>query len=77
MSASPHNPRVVHLATGNMDNTHPNPALRRSQSDDPGLKEKETGSVEEYLPAYMLSDWTQERAGRGKRVLDSLACELK
>lgn len=31
----------------------------------------------DYLPAYMLSDWSLERAGRGERTMDSLACELR
>lgn len=30
-----------------------------------------------YHPAFLLSDWSLERAGRGARTLDSLACELK
>lgn len=69
---------------GNLDNTFPNPSLRRrsgTKHAKGGLdeREKQRGGVDddEYLPAYMLSDWSLERAGRGKRTIDTLACELR
>lgn len=42
-------------------------------------KEEEEKEEEEeaYLPAYMLSDWSMERAGRGERKIDTLTCELR
>lgn len=72
-------------SAGNLDNTFPNPYLRKrassaSVSDDGGEEGVEPGGggiEEEYLPAYMLSDWSLERAGRGERKTDSLACELR
>ena len=69
---------------GNLDNTFPNPSLRRrsgtkTAKDGFVEREEQEGAVEsdEYLPAYMLSDWSLERAGRGKRTIDTLACELR
>ncbi|CAN0538644.1 unnamed protein product [Ectocarpus sp. 12 AP-2014] len=56
-----------YTSLGNLDNTFPNPYLRKRAS----------SAAEEYLPAYMLSDWSMERAGRGERKTDSLACELR
>eukprot|EP00953_Heterococcus_sp_UTEX-ZZ885_P036944 19016-Heterococcus_DN1.PRE.1 len=32
---------------------------------------------DEYYPAYMLSDWSLERAGRGARPESTLGCELR
>lgn len=72
-----------------MDNTAPNPSLRRPPLDEADTGSDSDGNSEdgkaggenrgepEYLPAFMLSDWSMERAGRGARKLDSLACELK
>lgn len=75
---------------GNIDNTFPNPALKRDRSNDKGRgkagvsKDMEAENweggkeeEEEYYPAYLLSDWSLERAGRGHRKFDTLACELR
>lgn len=74
---------------GNLDNSFPNPALKKPDSLLKGnIARKDTESQSnmegvngqgssEYLPAYMLSNWSLERAGRGKRTMDSLACELR
>ena len=43
-------------------------------------KDKDGGEepvADDYMPAFMLSDWSLERAGRGERKMDSLACELR
>lgn len=67
-------------APGNLDNTFPNPNLRRrsvTKSANGGGGQEGRGDDDEYLPAYMLSDWSLERAGRGKRTIDTLACELR
>jgi len=52
-----------YTSLGKIDNTFPNPSLK-----------KEDGT---YLPAYMLTDWTKERAGREVRETSSLECDLK
>lgn len=79
------------VLSGNLDNTFPNPALRRVRADDsetesagdvPLVGDELVGEGGEeggpgYHPAFLLSDWSLERAGRGARTLDSLACELK
>ncbi|CAM9394502.1 unnamed protein product [Pylaiella littoralis] len=65
---------------GNLDNTFPNPYLKkRAGSSATPLSEADSGDSdeEEYLPAYMLSDWSMERAGRGERKIDTLTCELR
>lgn len=68
---------------GNLDNTFPNPYLRKradstaAVSSADGKEGGEELADEDYLPAYMLSDWSLERAGRGERKKDSLACELR
>lgn len=68
-------------SAGNLDNTFPNPYLRKRANSaavsDEGVEDGGEGAEEEYLPAYMLSDWSMERAGRGERKTDSLACELR
>lgn len=68
---------------GNMDNTFPNPYLRKRANSPaaPSAVDVRDGgeelAAEEYIPAYMLSDWSLERAGRGERKMDTLACELR
>lgn len=47
-----------YTSLGKISDTRPNPALRRSDS-----------TEEVYFPAYMLEDWSLERAGRG--ILDT------
>eukprot|EP00903_Cladosiphon_okamuranus_P021990 g20220.t1 len=75
-----------YTSLGNLDNTFPNPYLKKRADsmvesssvdhEDDG-EEELVAETEEYLPAYMLSDWSLERAGRGERKMDSLACELR
>ncbi|CAM9196499.1 unnamed protein product, partial [Discosporangium mesarthrocarpum] len=82
-----------YTSLGVMDDTFPNPALRRKglvqgidtssqnrEGDGDGDKEgngEGDGKYGEYYPAYKLSDWSLERAGRGKRTEGTLACELR
>jgi len=50
-----------YTSLGKIEDTRPCPALRRGDGDENG-----------YWPAYMLADWTQERAGRiSKKVKQS------
>lgn len=81
-------PSTASNRQGNLDNTFPNPYLRKragssaaASSVDSKVKEdgkgEGEGTEDEYLPAYMLSDWSLERAGRGERKMDTLACELR
>ena len=46
-----------YTSLGKQTDTFPNPSLRESSS-------AADGSSASYLPAYMLTDWTLERAGR-------------
>lgn len=77
---------ILFCFAGNLDNTFPNPALKKRDSPSHSSNGNSSGSemsedkvmeAEEYWPASMLSDWSMERAGRGKRTLDTLACELR
>jgi len=60
---------VGYTSLGKKSDTQPNPALRHSKADT-DTSASLAGEVlddGEYWPAYMLSDASQERAGRGKR----------
>jgi len=58
---------VGYTSLGKKSDTWPNPALRKS------------GSETQYWPAYMLSDWSLERAGRSSRSSGSTTpeCDLR
>jgi len=65
-----------YTSLGNKDNTRPNPRLLRNKPGDGGGGGG--GGGDEYHPAYMLEDWTMERAGRDdKNRIPTLECELK
>ena len=49
-------------SVGNRKNTVPNPLLRKE-----GGEREGEGEEEEYWPAYMLKDWSQERGGRSPK----------
>eukprot|EP00752_Nemacystus_decipiens_P013632 g12085.t2 len=74
-----------YTSLGNLDNTFPNPYLRKRADSTAAVPavgggDKEGGDErvgDEYLPAYRLLDWSLERAGRGERKADTLACELR
>ncbi|CAM9334039.1 unnamed protein product [Chrysoparadoxa australica] len=65
---------------GGVHDTHPNPALRLADHDeatDGAGGRARLALIPRYLPAYMLSDWSLERAGRDARESSTAGCDLR
>lgn len=61
-----------YTSLGKMSQTLPNPSLRRKTL---SAHEHEGKAAESYWPAYMLTDWSLERAGRLKKEILNAAQE--
>ena len=60
-----------YTSLGRVTDTRPNPALRRKHvSSNLSLEDLENSNQVLYWPAYMLADWSLERAGRGNNSLN-------
>lgn len=72
-----------YTSLGKVGDTKPNPALRRKKAisskldkDNDFVITNSENEKQEYWPAYMLQDWTLERAGRLDKKKDDLECKL-
>ena len=67
-----------YTSLGKKTDTRPNPALliRATTSMSTCMADLEGEVDESYLPAYMLSDWTLERAGRGAPAATSTSSTI-
>jgi len=54
-----------YTSLGKVSDTRPNPALRKEPAPSSSSSSSSSSSEPQYWPAYMLTDWSLERAGRG------------